>query len=505
MTLKALISRPRSGPAGFESAGNLESGPMAEPQREGFFERTLGNLAGAWRDIAAGAARNLGLEGKGAGARDPRSLERLMAECLEARGGEVSARMRAAELGRTYLELDGAGKREFLEILAHRFAVDETAADEAIEAYCGAADPEGKLAAEEALRHALVPLRVKLLTQFNVLPEGVKFLADLRRDLLAVVGEDPQLKGLERDLRELLESWFDVGFLDLRAITWDSPASLLEKLIAYEAVHEISSWTDLRNRLDSDRRLYALFHPRMPDEPLAFVQVALVHGMADNVQTLLDETAPPVAPGRVDTAIFYSISNTQRGLKGISFGDYLIKRVVERFGREMPQVRNFATLSPVPGFMAWLERLAPERLDALLEAGGRREIQDLGEGEGTHAALLELLARPGWSEDQALRAALKAPLMRLCAGYFLETRPDGQPIDSVARFHLRNGARLERINWLADTSSKGLGQSAGLMVNYRYIREDIEQNHEAYVRDGELVMAAEVKALAKAAGRRRGH
>ena len=315
---------------------------MAEPQRESFFERALGNLSVAWRDIASGAARTVGLRDGTAAAGDARALEKLMGECLEARGGEVSARMRAADLGRTYLELDSPGRRRFLEILAGRFAVDETAVDAAIETYRQTGDPELKLAAEEALRRALVPPRVKLLTQFNVLPEGVKFLADLRNDLLSVAGEDPHLQGLERDLRELLESWFDVGFLDLRAITWDSPASLLEKLIAYEAVHAISSWADLRNRLDSDRRLYALFHPRMPEEPLAFVQVALVQGLSGNIQELLDETAPPVDPAKVDSAIFYSISNTQRGLSGISFGDYLIKRVVERFSRKLPHIRIFA-------------------------------------------------------------------------------------------------------------------------------------------------------------------
>ncbi len=475
---------------------------MNETPRESFFERALANLAGAWREVAAGAARNVGLSGLGSPARDADALERLMAECLEARGGEVSARLRAAELGRAYLDLDGPGRRGFLEVLARRFAVEVAALERAITDYRDAEEPDLKLAAEDALRRALVPPRVKLLTQFNVLPEGVKFLADLRSDLLSVMADDPHLRGLEGDLRELLESWFDVGFLDLRAINWDSPASLLEKLIAYEAVHEIRSWDDLRNRLDSDRRLYALFHPRMPDEPLAFVEVALVKGMAGNIQALLDESVPPIDPREVDTAIFYSISNTQRGLTGISFGDYLIKRVVERFSKELPRLKTYATLSPVPGFRGWLER-APAELVAQAFAGEELDgIRALGGSEDAGVALLAVLARADWHRDPAVAVVLKRPLTRLCGRYFLETGKNGTPIDPVARFHLRNGARLERINWLADTSDKGLGQSAGLMVNYRYLPGDIEKNHEAYMEQGQVVMSAEVRGLAKQAGRR---
>jgi malonyl-CoA decarboxylase len=473
---------------------------MSRRQGESFFERALANLAGAWRDVATGAARSVGLSGPGSPARDARALQRLMAECLEARGGEVSARLRAAELGRAYLELDGPGRRLFLEVLAQRFAVDEAAVEAAVKDYREATEVDLKLAAEDALRQALAPPRVKLLTQFNVLPEGVKFLADLRSDLLSVMTDDAHLRGLEGDLRELLESWFDVGFLDLRAITWDSPASLLEKLIAYEAVHEIRSWDDLRNRLDSDRRLYALFHPRMPDEPLAFVEVALVKGLAGNIQTLLDESAPPIDPRAVDTAIFYSITNTQRGLSGISFGDYLIKRVVERFSKELPQLKTYATLSPIPRFRSWLERAPEKRVEQAFTADERKGLRALADGAATGAALQAVLARPDWHHDQGAAKAIKAPLLRLCAGYFLETGDNAMPIDPVARFHLRNGARLERINWLADTSDKGLEQSAGMMVNYRYLVGDIEKNHEAFLERGQIVMGAEVKSLAKQAG-----
>jgi malonyl-CoA decarboxylase len=441
---------------------------MNEAEGKTFLERALANLAGAWRDVAAGAARSVGLSGLGSPARDARALKRLMAECLEARGAETSPPRACGQ-------------------------PNWAAPTWSWTAPAGGASWRCWRAASRSTRP---PWRR------NVLPEGVKFLADLRSDLLSAMADDPHLRGLERDLRELLESWFDVGFLDLRAITWDSPASLLEKLIAYEAVHEIRSWDDLRNRLDSDRRLYALFHPRMLDEPLAFVEVALVKGIAGNIQTLLDESVPPIDSGEIDTAIFYSITNTQRGLAGISFGDYLIKRVVERFSQELPQLKTFATLSPVPGFRAWLER-APAKLVAQAFTGdGRAGIRTLGGSEDEGAALQAVLARPDWHRDPAVASLLETPLMRLCGSYFLETGKNGMPVDPVARFHLRNGARLERVNWLADTSEKGLEQSAGLMVNYRYAPGDIEKNHEAYMERGQVVMSAEVRSLAKQVGRR---
>ncbi len=367
---------------------------MGDVQRPSFFEKTFANLADAWRDVAASAARSVGLTRADArGPRSDKALQALMTDCLEARGGEVSARMRAAELGECYLELDAAGKRRFLEMLAHGFAVNQTLVEDRILSYRSAETSEQQLAAEAGLRNALQPPRVKLLTQFNALPEGVKFLVDMRAELLPLVAEDPHLRALDADLRELLISWFDVGFLDLRQITWDSPASLLEKLIAYEAVHEIRSWEDLHNRLESDRRLYALFHARMPNEPLAFVEVALVRGLADNIQAVLDELAPVEEVNGQDTAIFYSISNTQRGLKGVSFGEYLIKRVVGLLSRELPQLKTFATLSPVPGFAAWLAEAEPESLAPafseddrarLCEWTGRDELKDALALNGIH-------------------------------------------------------------------------------------------------------------------------
>ena len=247
--------------------------------------------------------------------------------------------------------------------------------------------------AEAELRQALVAPRVRLLTQFNSLNQGVKFLVDMRSELIEIASE-PALQALDRDFQSLLVAWFDIGFLDLARITWQTPAALLEKLIEYEAVHQIRSWDDLKNRLDSDRRCYGFFHPRMPDEPLIFVEVALVSGMAGNIQQLLDEYAPAENPRSADTAIFYSISNCQRGLAGVGFGDFLIKRVVDDLARDLPNLKAFATLSPIPDFGLWLEeRLVAGDEDLLLEAEVRA-LKSIARSDSATGALKALLARP---------------------------------------------------------------------------------------------------------------
>ncbi|MGD1878274.1 MAG: malonyl-CoA decarboxylase [Kiloniellaceae bacterium] len=467
---------------------------MSEMPQENLVERTLSNLASAWRDIAQSAARTVGLSKAPASTR-PESLKHLMLDCLEARGGEVSARMRAAALGRIYLEQDAEGRQRFLSVLAREFAVPAEAVDKAIAVYHAAASDEERLQAENALRRALQPPRLRLLTQVNALPEGVKFLVELRADLLALRSADPYLKGLDNDLRELLLSWFDTGFLDLQAIDWDSPASLLERLVAYEAVHQITSWQDLRNRLDSDRRCYALFHPRMPEEPLAFVEVALVQGMASSIQALLDEKAPRMDPTLADAAIFYSISNTQKGLKQISFGDFLIKRAVQALSREFPKLKIFATLSPIPGFRRWLMALPEDDLAAVFTAEDLAGLPALTQEEGLKQMLNGVLSKGAWAADPAVAGALQRPLMVLAARYLVSKRDDGQPLDAVARFHLRNGARLERLNWLGDASANGMAQSCGLMVNYRYVVDEIEGNHEAYMKDGHIALGQEMRGL----------
>ncbi len=477
-----------------------KSDPAPAEKADNLVERTLANLGNAWRDIAKGAARSVGLAAPtGLAGADPEALEEFMRDCLEARGGEVSARMRAAELGEAYLELDAAGRRKFLEVLARGFSVDDDSVRLAIAHYEATEPGEKRLAAENTLRRVLEPPRVKLLTQFTALPEGVKFLVDLRADLLALGSDDPDLRAMDRDLRGLLAAWFDLGFLDLRRIGWKSSAALLEKLIAYEAVHEITSWQDLRNRLDSDRRCYALFHPRMPEEPLAFVEVALTRGIVGHIQDLLDEDAPEADAGAADSAIFYSISNTQKGLRGISFGEYLIKAAVRELSHDLPGLKIFATLSPIPGFRRWLASRTPEDLGQDFgedELGG---LKALGGLDDPVAALREILERADWHLDPVTIKALKAPLTRLCARYLVTSGEDDRPLDSVARFHLRNGARLEKLNWLGDTSPHGLRQSAGFMVNYRYLLDDIEKNHEDYMGTGRIAMSSDFKAISRAA------
>ncbi|HJP23664.1 MAG TPA: malonyl-CoA decarboxylase [Alphaproteobacteria bacterium] len=468
----------------------------ARPAPAGFFDRAVRNIRRAWKDVA-GSAR-VALTGAVRADLPDEDAERLasqIAACLEARGGEVSARARAADLGRTYLGLSATGRHRFLRLLADNCGVDREALKLATAAL-QAAGSEAFPAAEAKLRAALVPPRVKLLTQFNALSQGVKFLVDMRADLLPLARHDAGLKALDDDLKGLLASWFDIGFLDLKRITWEAPAALLERLIAYEAVHAIQSWEDLKNRLSSDRRCYAFFHPRMPDEPLIFIEVALVNGMAGNVQELLDEDAPVGDAEDADTAIFYSISNAQKGLAGVSFGNFLIKRVVDDLLRELPGLKRFATLSPIPGFRRWLESAATAG-DIEFRAAEERSFMALTGTDNAATALAVLLARPNWPDDADAVRALQPLLLRCAARYLLEEKQGGAALDRVAHFHLSNGARVEHLNWLGNASPEGLKQSAGLMVNYRYKLADIETNHEAYSTDGTVVAVPAVRNLLK--------
>lgn len=467
-----------------------------EQTPDGFFQRTIRNLRGAWQEIA------VSVRGDGVDDLDPdlsdvdaEVVRRHMRACLEARGGEVSARARAATLGRAYLSLSETGRERFLTILAQDFDTDPMAVRNAA-AELGEWDAHK--AAERALRDALDPPRRRLLTQFNALPEGVKFLVDMRAELLSLRNKNPQLAGLEADLKELLTTWFDIGFLELKQITWDSPASVLEKLIAYEAVHAIQSWDDLKNRLASDRRCFAFFHPRMPEEPLIFVEVALTDGVADNVQALLDEDAPVGDPRAADTGIFYSISNAQVGLAGISFGGFLIKRVADQLSHELERLGTFATLSPIPGFRRWLDTRLHDGNDVLLVNGEQKALSALVEVVNGGGLLEAALSRPDWWQDQELAKALQRPLMRLCARYLMEEKgKSGRARDPVGNFHLSNGARMERLNWLADVSGKGIEQSAGLMINYQYRLDEIEKNHEAYVGELQIPASPAMRSLAK--------
>jgi malonyl-CoA decarboxylase len=412
-------------------------------------------------------------------ARQLQQIRGQLQECAEAVGGEVSARLRAAKLGETYLSLDDAGRHAFLRVIALEFGPDAKQVATTHEAYQNAVGTTTQWDAEAELRTAIRSARIRILTQFNALPQGVKFLVDLRADLLRYLDQDVELAVLDRELEAQLTAWFDVGFLELQRLTWNSPAALLEKLIEYEAVHEILSWGDLKNRLDSDRRLYAYFHPRMPQEPLIFVEVALTNHLADNVQALLDEHAPVFDVRHADTAIFYSISNTQAGLRGVSFGNFLLKRVVDDLKRDLPRLSTFATLSPIPGLASWVKK-NPE---ALTKAGVQLNHEQLASGE--------------WAKDKRQVRRLRETLQRLAGRYLMNAKQGKKPFDPVSRFHLGNGARIEQINWLADSSAKGFRQSYGLMVNYLYDPDEIENNVEAFASDGQVAASASVRRIGK--------
>ncbi len=419
-----------------------------------------------------------------------------MRECLAGRGGEVSARNRAAKLAETYLQLDADGKRNFLRAIAS-FDAEADAISAAVARLQATKDEAEASAAKSALRRALEPPRVRLLTQFTTIPDGMKFLVELRTTLLGVMKGDPHLVALEADMRTLLANWFDVGFLELRRIDWNSPAALLEKLIGYEAVHEIRSWRDLKNRLDSDRRCYAFFHPRMPAEPLIFVEVALVKGLAGSVQKLLDEDAPVQNPSEADAAIFYSISNCQLGLAGISFGNFLIKRVVGELSGEFANLKTFATLSPIPGFSRWLSRQFEADDNTLITEDETKALLAIEPAETGVLALQTLVKRATWPEEAAQAKALEPILTRLAARYLLAETNGRRAADPVAHFHLSNGARVERINVAADVSKKGHKESATLMVNYLYAPDKIEAYHEDYAGEGKRHASTTVRKLVK--------
>lgn len=454
--------------------------------------RTVVSLLRTWREVKGTARHAMSKEVRPSVPReDVEHLQRQMQLCLDAPGGEITARAHTAELGRTYLMLNDAGRARFLKMLAGDFDMDQPRIAGLAAGYA-TASPEERFRLETELRQALNSPRSTILRQFTALPDGFRFLVNMRADLLPMIGKDLKLKALEYDLKSILSAWFDIGLLDMAEITWNSPAALLEKLIEYEAVHRVASWEDLKNRLDSDRRVFAFFHNKMPLEPLIFVHVALVHGMSDNIQILLDAATPPEDPEEADTAIFYSISNAQKGLGGISFGNFLIKRVVSVLTEEMKNIKTFATLSPIPGFRSWLDGKLIRQTDGLLTEDEAILVREATGRDDPPRALYDLL-ESDWHKDENFAALMRPILMRLCASYLALEKKGGKPLDPVANFHLANGARLERLNWLGDTSPKGMKQSAGLMVNYHYKLSSIDENHEEFARDGKIVAGRQVK------------
>lgn len=418
------------------------------------------------------------------------ALRRQLTQCLSARLTDSAANEAARDFMARYDAASPGGQLALLAVVADICASDGNALADA------GKDGDGASAKRTAsgLAGALGSARVRFLKRFNALPDGLPFLVRWRADMLHHRAALPGLAALEDDLGSLFSTWFDVGLLELHPITWDSPASLLEKLMRYEAVHEISSWADLRNRLDSDRRCYAFFHPRMPREPLIFVEVAFVPDMAADVHSLLDEKAPLEDLRRIRWAIFYSISNTQPGLRGVSFGNFLLKRVIDELQVDFPKLRNFATLSPIPGFNDWLRQLSAQALAETL--GPKRAkllAQEASLASGTTGAQMMtwLQTLPERKSMQVLQRSLGEAL---AAHYLARETVRGQPRDPVARFHLGNGARVERINWQADLSKKGAKQSCGMMVNYLYEPDELDTNLQRLI-DGEPALGRAVSRL----------
>lgn len=409
--------------------------------------------------------------------------QNLVDECeqLLTGRGEASGVALARDILTQYAGLTTGPRIAFFEALANRFGPDHDRLRAAIAAW--QKEPNDETTAEVHL--AAEPRRQELFRRLNLAPSGTAALVKMREQLIDAMDHRDDLAAVDADFVHLFSSWFNRGFLVLRRIDWSTPANILEKIIQHEAVHKIRSWDDLRRRIDpADRCCYAFFHPALVDEPLIFVEVALVREIANAIAPILADKRESLDPERATTAVFYSISNCQRGLAGVTFGHFLIKQVVEEISRDNPRLSRFVTLSPTPNFAEWLRRERLNEQSIVIDAHDR--------------AALEALDTEGWWQAQDLRESVREPLTRAAAYYFLHGRnARGTPIDAVARFHLGNGARLEQINFLGDTSEKGIRQAHGMMVNYLYDLEYIERNHEAYAQNRAIAAASSVKRLVR--------
>jgi malonyl-CoA decarboxylase len=417
------------------------------------------------------------LFGRGDGIDQRTSYLVSLCESLLGARGETSGAAIAREALAVYKSLDENAREQFFDVLTKDFSPAPEAVGQAADVYRYDPTPESLIRLQEAVE----PLRQELFRRLNMAPGATAALVEMRRLVLKGMAKHPHWKVIDHDLMHLLRSWFNRGFLKLERIDWHTSAMVLEKLIEYEAVHAIQGWPDLRRRLDSDRRCFAFFHPQMPNEPLIFIEVALTRGMSASVQRLLDMSSS-VESATADSAIFYSITNCQEGLRGISFGNLLIKQVAEVLQRELPHLRTFATLSPIPGFRRWLQRTRGQ-------LGAGADAKD-------HIALLDHIEKPDWHANDVPEPLVKL-LQQLCAWYLVNARKGDEPLDAVARFHLSNGAALARLNWLGDTSQSGMDRAAGMMVNYVYRLADVERNHERYFRHHTVVASRAVAKLAR--------
>lgn len=403
------------------------------------------------------------------------SLGDQCAALLAGRGEATELALARSILDR-FAGLDAAAQHAFFAEIVQRFGVDQRALDHAIARYAA----DGSAANARSIHFASEPCSQELIRRLNRAPAGTKDVVAMRDALLSAMRTDPSLRPLDRDFQHLLGSWFNRGFLELKRIDWSTPAETLERIIGYEAVHAINGWDDLRGRVaSSDRRLYGFFHPAMKADPVIFVEVALERAIPASIGPILEANRRPLDPSKMTTAVFYSISNCHTGLRGVSFGNFLIKQVVEVLRHEFPALRSFVTLSPVPGLRRWVAgELAKPQGGGLSDA----QIAALSDADG--GDVLRSTPPP------------EPILLELAARYLVLGRTeDGHIVDPVARFHLGNGARLERINADADSSARGQAQSWGVMVNYLYDLGSIEQNHEAYANKGDVIAATAVQRL----------
>jgi malonyl-CoA decarboxylase len=430
---------------------------------------------------------------KGEEAMSPRTLRRTLDELqaiIDPRVSEVEGGRRAQALADWYAQAQPGERHDLWLLMSEQFVGDPVKIRKAQAQLAAAVGTPEEGAAAVVFRRATVSPRRRLLQRFSVNPDGVRFLIDMRAEMQPFLKADKRLLALDVEMEYMFSTWFDVGFLELRRISWDSPASLIEKLIKYEAVHDIKDWADVKNRLDSDRRCYGFFHPRLEGEPLIFVEVALMDSMADCITPLLDEAKAPDDVSRATTAIFYSISNTQPGLRGVSFGDSLIKNVVETLKAEFPRLKVFATLSPIPGLRAWLGRHAGRLAEELRPKPRAALAQALGEEPDTARLVAAFEQAPGLDEKSPVRRFL----LHCAASYLARELKDGRPLDPVARFHLGNGARVERLNWGGDPSPRGLSQSYGLMVNYLYDLRRLDK-HRGLLAQGQIPTSSLIEDL----------
>jgi malonyl-CoA decarboxylase len=401
--------------------------------------------------------------------------------------GEANSSSMAHDVIRHYSTLDHEGRIEFYTLLAEKFNPNPKAVLEAAAAYAGVASAQNLI----KLTRATESPRQELLRRINRASEGTKTILTMRREILRLLDKRRDLAALDYDIRHLLSSWFNPGFLKMHRVDWNSPALVLEKIIHHEAVHAIDGWDDLRRRLQPDRRCFAFFHPQLQDEPLIFVEVALVSEIPDAIGPLVDKKSIPSESTKFKAAVFYSISNCEPGLRGVSLGNFLIKRVADQLRAEFPSLKTFVTLSPIPGFVDWISKpvdLTALETDSVVAGKFDKALRQISlKGKTVAQRVAE-----GWLPSSATDIE-KDALQTLCAIYLIHfsTQRSGSP---VAKFHLGNGARLYRLNWAADLSKKGLKESAGLMVNYLYDLDEVEANHEKF-NSGEVVRGKSVDKL----------